>query len=159
MTKFKIIETKQKVEEATKLQQVGQKTADFVQSLANIGRIFGMKTEFLTTMTNLISNVASWSRLFKKEYTDNENKVIKALISGSPQVQNVIQRSLVLAETPSTVPQNKQPQQQQQPQTKTKPKRKTQDNKPLSDEEFAKQLAIKKKQAEPKPKRIPRKIK
>jgi hypothetical protein len=129
---FKIIETRQRVTEDTKLQQIGNRTATALQSLANIGRIFGIKTEFLTTMVNLVSSVvAPFKR--KKEYTDDEKKVIKALTSNSPQVNGVIQRSLGLAETPIKTPTSSNVD------TKKQSKKKK-SNKADSDEVFFKKL-------------------
>jgi hypothetical protein len=86
--KFRIVEIKQKVREETKIARAGQKTAEVIQSLANIGRIFGMKTEFLTTMTNLFSSVFSLFKT-KKEFTDDEKKVISVLVHGGEEA-NVI---------------------------------------------------------------------
>ena len=96
MTKFRILEVRQKVQEDTKTQQVGKKTADIVQSLANIGRMFGVKTEFLTTMTNLVSNVLG---LFKGlgGRTDEQKKVISVLLNNTASVDMVLRKSQGIA--------------------------------------------------------------
>jgi hypothetical protein len=130
--KFKVIEPKRKIQEDTKAEQIGKKTADVIQNLANIGRLFGVKTEFLTNMTNLVSSVISIFK-HKKEYTDDEQKVIKGLISNSPQVNGIIQRSLGLSETSVSKPKRKRQQKQDR-------------NKPWTDEEFAALLAQRNKQ-------------
>lgn len=89
--KFKIIETRQKVkEEETKLQKAGQRFADTIQSIANIGRILGMRTELLTTTMNLVSNILSPFKR-KAAYRDNEKKVIDALIRGGGKFDSFVQ--------------------------------------------------------------------
>jgi hypothetical protein len=120
MSKFRIIKTRQKVEEI-KTGEVVQKGQNFLQSLASIGQVFGVKTQALFTISGLIGSIKDFINVFKKspksKYGLGKNDLLIADIlksdKGLVMIKNYIDK--VVKEKPSTeTPQNTTPVEQEQ---------------------------------------------
>jgi hypothetical protein len=86
MSKFKVIETKKKIQEVdkkSKIAKVGQATATTLNSLASLGGALGLKTQAINTIVGMGQDVVNiyntWKNAFQKVEKTNDEKMLEYL--------------------------------------------------------------------------------
>jgi hypothetical protein len=80
MTKFRVIETRQKIEEASK---IGQSIGAGLNALTNLASAFGVKTQFISTVKGIYNDFKNIFIAAKnRKYSEDEKKLINALRGG-----------------------------------------------------------------------------